>query len=147
MQSPNRFYYTWRLLCLHHSFAWCFFFYLSFLFPPVEPGVFNCCVTSKKPWNNQVSRLFMELLTRFELVTSSLPRMCSTDWAIAAKWRLGTGSNRRPLACQASVLTSWTTEPYGRGSGSWTLGTRFWRPLLYQLSYTPISLRYPQARD
>ena len=45
MQSPNRFYYTWRLLFLHHSFAWCFFFYLSFLFPPVEPGVFNCCVT------------------------------------------------------------------------------------------------------
>ena len=47
MQSPNRFYYTWRLLFLHHSFAWCFFFYLSFLFPPVEPGVFNCCVTNK----------------------------------------------------------------------------------------------------
>ena len=32
---------------MHHSFAWCFFFYLSFLFPPVEPGVFNCCVTRK----------------------------------------------------------------------------------------------------
>ena len=47
MQSPNRFYYTWRLLFLHHSFAWCFFFYLSFLFPPVEPGVFNCCVTTE----------------------------------------------------------------------------------------------------
>lgn len=47
MQSPNRFYYTWRLLFLHHSFAWCFFFYLSFLFPPVEPGVFNCCETKR----------------------------------------------------------------------------------------------------
>ncbi len=34
---------------MHHSFAWCFFFYLSFLFPPVEPGVFNCCVTTKHP--------------------------------------------------------------------------------------------------
>ena len=32
---------------MHHSFAWCFFFYLSFLFPPVEPGVFNCCETIK----------------------------------------------------------------------------------------------------
>ena len=31
---------------MHHSFAWCSFFYLSFLFPPVEPGVFNCCVTT-----------------------------------------------------------------------------------------------------
>ena len=48
MQSPNRFYYTLRLLFLHHSFAWCFFFYLSFLFPPVEPGVFNCCETKKR---------------------------------------------------------------------------------------------------
>ena len=27
-------------------------------------------------------------------------------------WRPGTGSNRRPLAWQASVLTSWTTGPY-----------------------------------
>lgn len=26
----------------------------------------------------------------------------------------------------------------GRGRRTWTLGTRFWRPLLYQLSYTPI---------
>ena len=27
-------------------------------------------------------------------------------------WRPGTGSNRRPLAWQASVLTSWTTGPH-----------------------------------
>ena len=27
-------------------------------------------------------------------------------------WRPGTGSNRRPLAWQASVLTNWTTGPY-----------------------------------
>ena len=26
---------------------------------------------------------------------------------------------------------------FGRGRRTWTLGTRFWRPLLYQLSYTP----------
>ena len=54
MQSPNRFYYTWRLLFLHQSFAWCFFFYLSFLFPPVEPGVFNCCETNKKVHRNSI---------------------------------------------------------------------------------------------
>ena len=37
----------------------------------------------KNPWN---SRSFkgLELLARFELATSSLPRMRSTDWAIAA---------------------------------------------------------------
>ena len=34
---------------MHLSFARCFFFYLSFLFPPVEPGVFNCCETTKHP--------------------------------------------------------------------------------------------------
>ena len=27
---------------------------------------------------------------------------------------------------------------FGRGAGTRTPGTRFWRPLLYQLSYTPI---------
>ena len=61
----------------------------------------------------------MELLTRFERVTSSLPRTCSANWAIAANWRLGTGSNRRPLAWQASVLTNWTTGPHGRGRRTW----------------------------
>ena len=29
-------------------------------------------------------------------------------------WRFGWGSNPRPLAWQASVLTSWTTEPFCR---------------------------------
>ena len=27
---------------------------------------------------------------------------------------------------------------FGRGRRTWTLGTRFWTPLLYQLSYTPM---------
>ena len=31
----------------------------------------------------------------------------------------------------------WATL-YGRGSRTWTHGTRFWRPMLYQLSYTPV---------
>ena len=30
------------------------------------------------------------------------------------------------------------TGCYGRGRRTRTLGTRFWRPLLYQLSYTPM---------
>ena len=30
---------------------------------------------------------------------------------------------------------------HGRGSKFRTHGTRFWRPLLYQLSYTPICIR------
>ena len=32
----------------------------------------------------------------------------------------------------------WWLFLFGRGRRTWTLGTRFWRPLLYQLSYTPI---------
>ena len=38
---------------------------------------------------------------------------------------------------QTLVSGVWST---GRGRRIWTLGTRFWRPLLYQLSYTPISI-------
>ena len=34
----------------------------------------------------------------------------------------------------------------GRGRRTWTLGTWFWRPLLYQLSYTPI-LNWCTIRD
>ena len=44
--------------------------------------LFICCFCdykSKNPRNRLISGIFMELLTRFELVTSSLPRMCSTD--------------------------------------------------------------------
>ena len=39
--------------------------------------------------------------------------------------------------------TSGTIAPdvCGRGSKSRTHGTRFWRPLLYQLSYTPMYIR------
>ena len=38
------------------------------------------------------------------------------------------------------TLFSKVTTHYGRGRKIRTLDTRFWRPLLYQLSYTPISL-------
>ncbi len=30
---------------------------------------------------------------------------------------------------------------FGRGRRIRTLGTRFWRPLLYQLSYTPMNIK------
>ena len=37
---------------------------------------------------------------------------CSTNWATEAyRWRLGWGSNPRPLAWQASALTNWATKP------------------------------------
>ena len=48
----------------------------------------------------------------------------------------------RPQAENGQNKTSGTIAPdvYGRGSKSRTHGTRFWRPLLYQLSYTPRSV-------
>ena len=39
-----------------------------------------------------------------------------------------------------SIYNSRCKDFYGRGRKIRTLDTRFWRPLLYQLSYTPISL-------
>ena len=38
----------------------------------------------KNPRSFKTSRVFVELITRFERVTSSLPRMCSAYWAISA---------------------------------------------------------------
>ena len=52
---------------------------------------------------------------------------CSTYWATEAKhWRPGRGSNPRPPAWQAGVLTNCTTGPkifcfaFGGPSGTWT---------------------------
>ena len=41
---------------------------------------------------------------------------------------------------RALYKTASAVSSNGRGRRIRTLGTRFWRPLLYQLSYTPISL-------
>ena len=40
--------------------------------------------SQKSTQSIQTTCKFLELLTRFELVTSSLPRKCSTNWAITA---------------------------------------------------------------
>ena len=52
---------------------------------------------------------------------------------LCTRFRKGKGQNK----------TSGTAAPEvcGRGSKSRTHGTRFWRPLLYQLSYTPMYIR------
>ena len=44
---------------------------------------------------------------------------------------------------RALYKTAYTVSSNGRGRRIRTLGTRFWRPLLYQLSYTPISVYSP----
>ena len=56
--------------------------------------------------------------------------LCSTDWATEAKqWRPEWGSNPRPLAWQASVLTSWTTRPYERTHKVRLVGTTGLEPV------------------
>ena len=59
---------------MHHSFAWCFFFYLSFLFPPVEPGVFNCCVTKIKHPHKKYGCLNLFPTCHFQQIVLSYDR-------------------------------------------------------------------------
>ena len=83
-----------------------------------------------------------------EPLTRGFSVLCSTNWAIKPvifayiikKWRPGTGSNRRPLAWQASVLTNWTTGPKNGGRNrARTYDLLLVRQMLSQLSYAPIS--------
>ena len=73
---------------------------------------------------------------------------CSTNWATKAyrkkKWRPGTGSNRRPLAWQASVLTCRTPgPPFGGNNRARTCDPLLVRQMLSQLSYAPLTLAAP----
>ena len=43
------------------------------------------------------------------------------------------------------AFTSFESIKFGRGSKNRTHDTRFWRPLLYQLSYAPIQKRSPEV--
>ena len=108
-----------------------------------------------------VSRLFCGAAGQIRTADLILTKDALYRLSYSSKWRPGRGSNPRPPAWQAGVLTSWTTWPFtgihltneihyniykrtckvffnGRGRKTRTLDTRFWRPLLYQLSYTPM---------
>ena len=63
------------------------------------------------------------------------------------KWRPGTGSNRRPLAWQASVLTNWTTRPNNGGNNrARTCDPLLVRQVLSQLSYASIYIKFKTTR-
>ena len=52
-----------------------------------------------------------------------------------------TGRRSNQLNYRAIVISISTAKAeylFGRGRRIRTLGTRFWRPMLYQLSYTPV---------
>ena len=53
-------------------------------------------------------------------------------------WRSGWGSNPRPLAWQASALTSWATGPNGGNNRARTYDPLLVRQMLSQLSYASI---------
>ena len=58
-------------------------------------------------------------------------------------WRCKPTLGSSPSIFQVKIKTTIRVDGhlyFGRGRRTWTLGTRFWRPLLYQLSYTPIYL-------
>ena len=111
-------------------------------------------------------RSCVERDTRFELATFTLARWHSTteliphmwcpepesnqrheDFQSSALptelsgliWRPGRGSNPRPLAWQASVLTDWTTRPSGGSNRARTYDPLLVRQVLSQLSYAPVS--------
>ena len=66
MQSPNRFYYTWRLLFLHHSFAWCVFILLKRSFSPGRTGGFHQLLDKKKKHKEKILVLFLAQKERLD---------------------------------------------------------------------------------
>ncbi len=59
-------------------------------------------------------------------------------------WRPGSGSNRRPPAWQAGILTNWTTRPnFGGHNRARTYDPLLVRQMLSQLSYASILVTLP----
>ena len=53
---------------------------------------------------------------------------------------LDVGFKQKRKSLKTACLSYFQGLVCGRGRRDRTLGTRFWRPLLYQLSYTPIEM-------
>ena len=91
-----------------------------------KPAQVNECVDSNAFGRDRTSdtRIFSPLL--YQLSYKGI------------KWRPGRDSNPRPLAWQASVLTSWTTGPHGGNNRTRTCDPLLVRQVLSQLSSAPI---------
>ena len=63
------------------------------------------------------------------------PTTRTAQGAAAPRCRVFLHTNKKQRGKRTAYLSV-----FGRGRRTRTLGTRFWRPLLYQLSYTPIFL-------
>ena len=76
--------------------------------PPWQGGALPDELHPHKKWMSREDDSSMVPPVGIEPTTRGFSVLCSTNWATEAnkKWRPGTGSNRRPLAWQASVLTN-----------------------------------------
>ena len=86
-------------------------------FEPTHNGATTRCL------NHLTIPTILEATPGFEPGNKGFADLCLTTWLCRLKelaplnknWRSGTGSNRRPPAWQAGILTNWTTGPW------WTL--------------------------
>ena len=107
-----------------------------------------------KQYFQKKDKLFCQSRSLPADTSGSLPKQVSGGWGptAAGSWE-GDGMPltcvaklpERPPAKQNARSSQKSSRRYGRGSKFRTHGTRFWRPLLYQLSYTPMWSCYPDS--
>ena len=125
------------------------------------PFVFRSCIISLLALRTSQNNIIphnppsLEPTTRIELVTSSLPRMCSTNWATWAQylilfalifiWSGKRDSNPRPSAWKADALAPELLPPISISKNPWwwgeDLNLRRLRRQIYSL--LPLATREP----
>ena len=101
---------------------------------PTTPSVTGWC-------SNQLSYRAMIAQVRGVLTAGTLTIIPEKSYNVKQKFEKTT--NIFSAVKQNARSSQKSSRRYGRGSKFRTHGTRFWRPLLYQLSYTPKSLEVP----
>ena len=104
-------------------------------------GCYNHC--SVDWWINYIKSAPLRELASFIIVILPFSRVhfvCITPVFCAhgaSKLRFKLLRIGKRKACISTFSSKYRLYHSGRGRRTWTLSTRFWRPLLYQLSYTP----------
>ena len=98
---------------------------------PTTPSVTGWC-------SNQLSYRAMIAQVRGVLTAGTLTIIPEKSYIVKQKFEKTT--NIFSAVKQNARSSQKSSRRYGRGSKFRTHGTRFWRPLLYQLSYTPIGI-------
>ena len=103
---------------------------------PTTPSVTGWC-------SNQLSYRAMIAQVRGVLTAGTLTIIPEKSYIVKQKFEKTT--NIFSAVKQNARSSQKSSRRYGRGSKFRTHGTRFWRPLLYQLSYTPMWSCYPDS--